>query len=191
MDGSAILTSLIAASAALLGVLVSGWLSRQQRRQQQDEEDRRAARLFLFARGEELYLHLDTLGRALDRHISAIERYCDGGLDHAGYADARTLAVAGRNEDALARLHLTVRAFFPDLQPPYAELLTLLAGLDTIDRVVTGSAAPAAALLYRISADTSRLRKALDVTLQQLREALVAHVARTSLAAPGGVALAG
>jgi len=168
-----IVTALIAALSALAGVLLNSYLARRDLAVERLWKARQESKDFLLARGEDLYVHLDQLDAHVERHCWLIQAFCGGTLSFHEYGDRRRAALEERDKFSVAKIKLTVRAFFPGLTDLYEELADNLERVDTLDRALADAREHDAKLLYRANADAIRLQKLVADQGEQLRGRLV------------------
>ena len=172
-------TAFIAALSALAGVILNSYLTRRDKALELSFRAAQESKNFLVARGEELYLQIDEMDNYVAANCRLIHNFCNGHVTFDDFRRIRRDSWEDRQKFSLSRIKLSVRSFFPELQPLHDELAENLLHLSTIDRVLMDAREHKPKLLYRVSADTVRLQKLVMNTGEQLREALSMHLAET------------
>ena len=172
-------TALIAAFSALTGVILNSYLSRRDKALEHSFRAVQESKDFLISRGEDLYVHLDEMDNFVAAHCRLIQRFCNSRISFEDYQRMRRESWEDREKFSLARVNLSVKAFFPELITIYSELADNLRGLNEIDRALMDVNEHSATLLYSANADANRLVGLIASTGKELREALATHLSET------------
>lgn len=168
-----VLTALIAALSVLAGAFLNHRLAAREGKLERAIRARQEALDFRLARGEQLYLWLDHIRAYAARHASLIQLHCHGRSDMDRFRLDRADALALLDQAELARVELTVLAFFPQLAGLHAELIANLGRLRILDEVLLGSQPGKADLHLKLSKDAGRLERIVKETGDRLRDELV------------------
>ena len=120
---------------------------------------------------------LDRIGAYAARHASLIQLYCHGRLDLERFRTEREQALGMLDRPGLARIELTVLAFFQPLRPLHAELMANVDRLSILDEVLLAADPAKADLQLKLSKDSGRLIETVNTTSARLRDELVRDLA--------------